>query len=204
MLIKIGRIMKKSEKTRQYIVDRAAVLFNQRGFSGTSMDDIMRATGLSKGGLYGNFRSKEDISVAAFDHAVEVVKKQVAMRTHIIENALDKLKAVVYFYKEHLFNPPVEGGCPILNTSIEADDNNPILRERVVAALKYWHERIVITLKYGIKRNEVRPDADLEHFATLFISILEGGIMLSRIFQSPKPFESTTKQLLKMINELSA
>jgi AcrR family transcriptional regulator len=89
--------MKKAEKTRQFIVDKAAVLFNQKGFSGTSMDDIMKATGLSKGGLYGNFNSKEEISVAAFDYAVEVVKKQVAMRTHIIENSLDKLKAVVYF-----------------------------------------------------------------------------------------------------------
>ena len=195
--------MKKAEKTRRYIVDKAAVLFNQKGFSGTSMEDIMNATGLSKGGLYGNFKNKEEISIAAFDHAVEVVKQQVAMRTHIIENALDKLKTVVYFYKEHLFSPPVDGGCPILNTSIEADDNNPILRERVVAALEYWHERIVKTLKYGIERGEVRKDADLDHFASLFISTLEGGIMLSRIYKSPKPFESTSRQLLKMINELS-
>ena len=195
--------MKKSDKTRQFIVDRAAVLFNRKGFSGTSMDDIMKATGLSKGGLYGNFKSKEDISIAAFEYAVDVVKNQIAMRTHIIENSLDKLKAVVYFYKEHLFDPPVEGGCPILNTSIEADDNNPILRERVLDALKYWHGRILITLQYGIDRGEIQKDADLDDFATLFISTLEGGIMLSRIYKSPKPFESTTKQLLKIINELS-
>ena len=196
-------LMKKSEKTRQFIIDRAAVLFNRKGFSGTSMGDIIKATGLSKGGLYGNFKSKEEISVAAFEHAVDVVKNQIALRTHIIENSLDKLKAVVYFYKEHLLDPPVEGGCPILNTSIESEDNNAILREKVLEALKYWHERIVITLKYGIERNEVQKDAELDHFATLFISTLEGGIMLSRVYKSPKPFESTTRQLLKMINELS-
>jgi TetR/AcrR family transcriptional regulator, transcriptional repressor for nem operon len=195
--------MTKAEKTQQLIIEKAAILFNQRGFSGTSMDDIMKATGLSKGGLYGNFKCKEDISIAAFDHAVEAVKKQIATRTHIIENSLDKLKTVVYFYKEHLFDPPIEGGCPILNTSIEADDNNPILREKVLAALKYWHERIIVTLKYGIERNEIREDAELDHFATLFISTLEGGIMLSRIYKSPEPFESTSRQLLKMINELS-
>ncbi len=195
--------MKKSEKTKQFIVDKAAVLFNQKGFSGTSMKDIMEATGLSKGGLYGSFESKEDISLAAFEHAVDVVKKQISSRTHIVENSLDKLKTVVYFYKEHLFDPPIEGGCPILNTSIESDDNNPFLRERVLEALKYWHQRIVITLQYGIDRGEIRKDAELDHFATLFISTLEGGIMLSRIYDSPKPFESTTRQLLKMINELS-
>ena len=194
--------MKKSDKTRQFIVDRAAVLFNRQGFSGTSMDDIMKATGLSKGGLYGNFKSKEDISIAAFEYAVDVVKNQIAMRTHIIENAIDKLKAVVYFYKEHLFDPPIEGGCPILNTSIEADDNNPILRERVLDALKYWQGRILITLQYGIDRGEIRKDADLDDFATLFISTLEGGIMMSRLFKDNQQFDIMADQLIKSIDEL--
>ena len=53
--------LSKAERTRQLIVQEAAVLFNQKGYAGTSMDDIMRATGLSKGGLYGNFKKKEDL-----------------------------------------------------------------------------------------------------------------------------------------------
>ena len=123
----------KAEKTRELIVQEAAVLFNQRGFAGTSMDDIMKATGLSKGGLYGNFKNKEEIAVEAFQHAVLKVRNEVGNRTKVIENSLDKLKAVVYFYKERILDPPVEGGCPIQNTAIDADDNNPILKDRVKA-----------------------------------------------------------------------
>lgn len=192
----------KAKKTRQFIVKKAAVLFNQQGFAGTSLQDIMKATGLTKGGLYGNFKSKEEIAVAAFEFAVYIVKKEVAKRTHVIENRVDKLKGVVYFYKENVFTPPVEGGCPILNTSIEADDNNPVLREKAVEALDYWQQRIVITIKEGIARKEIKPEVDATEFAQLFISTLEGGIMMSRIYKNQKYFNSTSKQLLKMIEEI--
>ena len=203
--------MKKSDKTRRLIVEKSASLFNQKGFAGTSIQDIMAATGLTKGGIYGNFKKesgdkkgvKEEIALAAFQYAVEVVNEEVRKRTFVIENSIDKLKAVVYFYKEHLFNPPVEGGCPILNTSVEADDNNPVLREKVLEALEYWQQRIIITLKYGIERGEVHPETELGHFARLFISTLEGGIMLSRIYKSPEPFDSVSRQLIKMIDEIS-
>jgi len=189
----------KAEKTRYLIIKKAAVLFNQQGYAGTSMQDIMKATGLTKGGLYGNFKSKEEIAVAAFEFAVKVVKREAAKRTHVIDNALDKLKAVVYFYKENLFTPPIEGGCPILNTSIEADDNNPVLREKVIEALDYWQDRIALTIHLGVQAGLINSNIDTKEFSSLFISTLEGGIMMSRIYKDQKYFDSVCKQLIKMI-----
>lgn len=203
--------MTKSEKTRQFIIEKAADLFNQKGYNGTTLQDIMDATGLTKGGIYGNFKRdgldkkgiKEEIAVAAFDHAVGRVYAAVGERTGVIENSLDKLKAVVYFYRERILNPPVEGGCPIQNTAIESDDANPVLRKKVLAALADWKRRIVRTLEKGIENGEVRPDVNLEDFATLFIGNLEGGIMLARVQRSPQPFEVMSRQLLAMIDDLS-
>ena len=202
--------MKKSEKTRQLVIEKAAVLFNTKGFYGTSMNDIMEATGLTKGGIYGNFKVdgkdkkgvKEEIALAAFDHACVVVNKTVGKRTRVIEDSLDKLKAVVYFYKERILSPPIEGGCPLLNTSVEADDNHPVLRKRVLKEMKTWHSRIVYTLEKGIERKEVQPDIDTEEFATLFIGSLEGGIMMARLYKNVGPFEVMARQLLKRIDEL--
>ena len=202
--------MKKSEKTRQYIIEKAAVLFNTKGFHGTSMADIMEATGLTKGGIYGNFKLngknkkgvKEEIALAAFEHAVEVVNQQVRSRTRVIENSLDKLKAVVYFYKERILNPPIDGGCPILNSSIEADDNHPVLRDRVLAEIRLWHSKIVYTLQKGIEKKEVREDIDPDEFATLFIGSIEGGIMMARIHKDVVPFEVMARQLVRRIDEL--
>ena len=202
--------MKKSEKTRRLIVEKSASLFNQKGFAGTSMQDIMAATGLTKGGIYGNFKKeggdkkgvKEEIALAAFQCAVEVVNEEVRKRTCVIENSIDKLKAVVYFYKERIMNPPVEGGCPLLNTSIDADATNPALQKRVLKSMEYWQYRIIKTLEKGKKEGEVKKEINAEDFATLFIGTLEGGILMSRIFKDNHHFDLMADQLIKLIDEL--
>ncbi len=202
--------MTKSEKTRQFIIEKSAAIFNQKGYSGTSMSDIMEATGLSKGGIYGNFKRegldkngvKDEIAIAAFEHAVQQVYDAIKERTAIIEHTLDKLKAVIYFYRERVLNPPVEGGCPIQNSAVESDDTLPALREKVQAAIAEWERRIIRTLEKGIEKGEVRPDVDKAEFATLFIGTLEGGILLSRVQHSVKPFEVMARQMVLMVEGL--
>ena len=196
--------MTKAEKTRQMIIEKAAALFNSKGYAGTSMSDIQEATGLTKGGLYGNFKTKEEISLAAFDHSVSHVYNEIGKRTRIIDSALDKLKAVVYFYKERMFDPPIEGGCPILNTSIDADNSNPVLKGKVVAALNMWQARIVRTIEKGIESGEVKPETNADDFATLFIGTLEGGIMLARVKNDLSLFNIMAHQLIRLIDNLKA
>ena len=194
--------MRKSEQTRQVIIQKSAGLFNQKGLAGTSMSDIMEATGLTKGGLYGNFKNKDEIAAAAFEYAVDFIWEEIGRRTKVIDHSLDKLKAVVYFYKEHLFNPPVKGGCPIMKTGAMSE-NLPIeMRAGVKRAITDWEEAIVKTLNRGKERNEVREDVNCEEFATLFVAILEGGMLLAQTLESVEPFKKTTRQLVLMIDNL--
>lgn len=193
---------RKAERTRLQIIESSAVLFNQKGYAGTSMGDIMKATKLSKGALYGHFKNKDEIAVAAFQHAVKKVAFKVGERTRVIDNTLDKLKTVVYFYKERILNPPIEGGCPIQNTSVDVDDNNPILRAKVIEALDYWQERIVHTINKGIRRGEIRTEVVAREFAIRFIGTLEGGIMLAQLYKDVWYFDVMARQLLEMIEGL--
>lgn len=196
-------MLSKSERTREHIIREAAALFNQKGYAGTSLQDIMEATGLSKGALYGHFKGgKEEIALAAFGFAVEVVYEQVGERTRAREHAAAKLRAVIEFYREHIFSPPVEGGCPIQNTATEADDNQPALRARVLEAVGEWKSRIVHTLRKGMEKGEIRQGIDAEEFATLFIGSLEGGILLARIQSDPAPFDIMTRPLLERLESI--
>ncbi len=204
--------MNKSQKTRNLIIEKAAVLFNQKGFHGTSMKNIMDATGLTKGGIYGNFKKegvdkkgvKEEIAIAAFEYAVSYVGEQIRVRTSVVDRMIDKLKTVVYFYKERILNPPVDGGCPIMNTSIEADNNIPALRKKVVEAMNYWRYGIAKTVSIGKQQGEIREDVDADLFAIRFIGTLEGGIMLSRIYKDTEQFNAMAGQLLDMIESIKA
>lgn len=195
---------KKSTLTKQVVIEKSAILFNQKGFIGTSMQDIMASTGLSKGAIYGHFNTKEDIALAAFDEAVASVWKEIKLRTNVIENSLDKLKAVVYFYKERILNPPVEGGCPIQNTAVDTDDGNPVLREKVKSTITLWQKNIIKNLHLGMKRGDVRLDVNAADFAIQFVAILEGGILLSNLFKDMQYFDVIAKQLIVMIEDLRA
>lgn len=192
----------KSERTRQFIVEQAAILFNQKGYVGTSMDDIMQATGLSKGGLYGNFSKKEEIALAAFEHAVATVSREVRHCTRQHQHVLDKLRAVVIFYQKRILNPPVAGGCPIQNTAVEADDSNLPLRKSVQRALREWEQSIVHVLERGQAQGEVHPDADVHAFAVRFIATLEGAILLTRLYKEQRYFDIISVQLLELIEKL--
>ncbi|MFN7120379.1 MAG: TetR/AcrR family transcriptional regulator [Saprospiraceae bacterium] len=192
-----------ADRTRQLIIEESAVLFNQKGYAGTSMNDITLATRLSKGGVYAHFKSKEEIALAAFDFAVQKVTQRVRECTQAVQHPLEKLRAVVRFYRENIFTPPVEGGCPIQNTSVEADDSNPALRERVQAAMDVWKQGIIYILHKGKDKNLIREDADPEVFALQFIGTLEGAILLARLYRDVKYFDTLAVQLLQMIDDLA-
>lgn len=193
--------MTKKERTRQYIIEQAAPLFNQKGYAGTSLHDIMQTTGLKKGGIYGNFDSKEEIAVASFEYAVGLVTEKVKLRADQKLKSYEKLQVVIDFYRNYLANPPIDGGCPILNTSIEADDTNPRLRNRVIEALDNWRGSMAGTIRKGIRRKEIKPAIDAEEFATLFIATLEGGIMMSKVYKKVRPLNIVLNHLERMIQD---
>src|SRR5712692_7436391 len=127
--------MTKGEQTRQDIVEKAAPLFNQKGYEGTSLTDLMDATGLQKGGIYRHFSSKQELAAAAFDYSW---LRAVNNRLDGVEdsaNSVDRLKKMISNFVE-LRSELVPGGCPLMNTAVESDDGNPILRTRAKKALQ--------------------------------------------------------------------
>jgi len=200
----------KSLRTRGLIIEKASLLFNTKGYHGTSMNDIMAATGLTKGGIYGNFKRegldkkgvKEEIALAAFEFSVASVQEEIRKRTAVIENTTDKLKAVIFYYKERVLNLPTGGGCPLMNATIDADHNVPLLFNKVKEQAALWRDRIVHTINKGIKKGEILSNTDPEEFATFYIGNIEGGILLAKIFSDLQKFSVMAEAILKRIDEI--
>lgn len=192
-------VTSKAERTRQLIIERSAPLFNQKGYAGTSMQDIMAATGLTKGGIYGHFESKEEIALAAFEHAAGIITRQISDRIAQQERASDKLKAILAYYRHYLISSPVVGGCPVMNTAVEADDTNPLLRASVVKVLNRLHKAVANIVNQGIVDGEFKAKTDASNFSILFVSMVEGGIMLSKAYGDSKHLNTVIGQLERMI-----
>jgi TetR/AcrR family transcriptional repressor of nem operon len=171
--------MSKGEQTRQEIIRKAAPIFNQKGYDGAALSDLMRATGLEKGGIYRHFSSKEALAAEAFDYAW---RETLDARIHdldTISNTIDRLKQLVANFVERRGTIP--GGCPLLNTAIDTDDGNSVLRGRAREALRGWRSYIISVISAGIKAREIRPKVDAKKLATLMISFLEGAVMVYRL-----------------------
>lgn len=177
--------MRKGEVTRLEIIQHAAPIFNQQGYAGSSMADVMKATGLQKGGIYNHFESKEQLAQAAFRYSVERVRQQYAEALQEQGSAPSQLLALIDTFQRCFHEPPVPGGCPLLNTAIDCDDTFPALRQQASREMKHWHSWIARIIRQGISRGELRANVDAKAAATLFIACLEGGLMLSKLHDDP-------------------
>ncbi len=185
--------MSKGEETRQRIVAQAAAMFNQRGFDGSSLSELMKATGLEKGGIYRHFSSKEELAAEAFEYAWKAVWDARLRDLDSVANSVDKLKQLIANFVSRRSSVP--GGCPLLNTAIDADDGNPILRQSALKALALWRAQLVSIISAGKKRKEIRPGVDPAELATLIISSLEGALVVSRLERDPKALQSAQEHL---------
>jgi len=193
--------MKKGEITRQNILAKAAPLFNQRGYDGCSMQDVMAATGLEKGGLYRHFSSKEELAAEAFRYALEQAAK---LRTDMVDSehgTVQLLQSLVKRFVET--RPSLPGGCPLMNTAIDADDGNPVLRKIAQETIRDWRKRLSAIVEAGIRTGEIRTDTVPRTIANSMIATLEGALMISRLEGTRTALEDAQRTLRGMIQQIA-
>lgn len=194
--------MSKAEKTRQYIVEKTAPLFNSKGFAGTSLSDMTEATGLTKGSIYGNFSNKDEVALAVFEYNLQQVNAITNNEINKRTTYKDKLLVFADVYAGFLKAPFPFGGCPVLNTAVEADDTHPLLRERAAAAVHQWKLSIVKLVKKGMEEKEFNKEADPEHTAIAMIAMIEGGIMLTKLTGKTNYLNAVVKSIRQLIDGL--
>jgi AcrR family transcriptional regulator len=192
----------KGEQTREMIMRQAARLFNQKGTAGLSISELLKATGLQKGGLYNHFQSKEELALQAFDYSVEQVTKRFQAKLDGKRTAITKLYGIIEGFRGYYEDPPIPGGCPMMNLAIESDDSNPRLRERARLAMQANVAGIAAIVKSGIKHAEIRADVDPNAVATLLLSTFEGALMLSKLFNSPAHLAQATDFMKEYVDGL--
>ena len=173
--------MQKGENTRRHIIAKSAELFNQKGYAGSSLSDITELTGIKKGGIYRYFDSKDDIAAEAYRYAGGVVNEALSQARERETSAMGKLLAYLRIYENVVEAPPFVGGCPLLNLATESDDSHPMLREQAKQGMERTLEAMKEIIEDGVRTGEFKPDLDAEALATFTLSVMEGGIMLSKL-----------------------
>ena len=194
--------MSKAERTKQFIIEKTAPIFNQKGYAGTSLSDMTDANGLTKGSIYGNFSDKDDVALACFDHNHKVVRDTIRREMDKRSSWRDKLRVYVDVYGGSAKITLVPGGCPILNTAVEATNTHPALKAKAAEAIILWKERIVQLIEAGKENKEFKPTTDAEQAALSIIALLEGSIMIRRAVGQPGYAKSIITAVENIINTL--
>ncbi|MBO9594328.1 MAG: TetR/AcrR family transcriptional regulator [Niabella sp.] len=194
--------LSKSERTRKWIIEKTASVFNERGYAGTSLTDLTAATGLTKGSIYGNFENKDAVALAVFDYNYNRVAAYLKERIRATDNAIERLLVYPDIYRNYLKVPFLRSGCPILNTAAEADDTHPLLRKKAAGALAFWKKAIENQVKRGIARGEIKPDTNPTQVAVVLISLIEGAFMQAKVTERTTELKMAMNYLEAMIRSL--
>lgn len=172
--------MSKAERTRKFIIEQSAGIVNRKGMAGTSLSDIMEATKLAKGGIYGNFESKDEICMESFLYLSRMMAERLDRAVADGKNAKDKFFNLLEAYK----GKNMEGGCPILNFGVEADDTHPLMKENVRKAIRSSQKRIHDIVSQGISDKQILNTVDPKNFSVKAFAMIEGAILCKRVLES--------------------
>ncbi len=194
--------MRNPDVTRETILKESAILFNTLGYKATSISNITDATGLTKGAIYRHFASKDALEIQTLEHLSVLMNEQLRDRIKKQPTAGKKLRTIFHFFKSYISNPPFEGGCPLLNAAVEADDAHPELRIAALKILNGLRSSVTSILEKGIYYNQIKKGIDKEMYTTLIIASLEGAIMMSKLQGNDDDLKRIVKHLDKQIDEI--
>ena len=195
----------KGELTRKTIVDQSLQLFSVTGYYNTSIKDVLKVTGLTKGGLYGHFSSKEEIWYAVYDQAVDIWRSLVFKGVRECRDPLKRLNTFIRNDMESYLGGEVfDGGCFFLNMLVElsgqsASMSRHILRGfvRLSRLLRHW-------LEEAREKSMIRPDLNLREIANFIVITLNGAAALYISSRDRTIIEQTINQLHCYVENLRA
>ncbi|NOW94966.1 TetR/AcrR family transcriptional regulator [Mucilaginibacter sp. SG564] len=189
----------KTERTRAYIIEMTAPIFNKQGYAGTSITDLTAATKLTSGSIYGNFANKEEVALAALDYNISCFMKALSSATAKAKTPKDKLFGYIKAFSSSGSMRFHDGGCPIQNALCDADDTMEPLRQRAAEGLKAWKQELAAIVDQGILEGIFKADTKSDQIALHVIALCEFAMSTYSATKSLKQ----TDEILDMAIEVA-
>ncbi|PKH52962.1 TetR/AcrR family transcriptional regulator [Tenacibaculum sp. Bg11-29] len=194
-------MLSKSEKTRAFIIETVAPIFNKNGYSAMSLSKITEATGLTKGAIYGHFENKENLALEAFKFSVRRVLKDLNEEVSKGETPLAMLLNIASFYKGYYHYNKQFGGCPILNIGVDSDNQDNKISKLVQSYNYRILDRFAELIDMGKESNEIKNSVDSMLYAKRFFYMIEGAVYMSYIMKDDSYLIDLSEVIKQIIEE---
>lgn len=186
----------KGDLTRQNIIAKSMQLFSVKGYFNTSIADIMEVTGLTKGGLYGHFRNKEEIWYAVYEECAQVWKKVVFNGVREISDPLARIDRVIENnLKDYLGGGVFQGGCFLINSLVDLSGQSSAMSNHVLQGFMSFCALIRKWLEEANQQGLLREGLNLQEIANFLVISVNGAAPLYAATKDPAIWQQTQGQL---------
>ena len=165
--------------TSEFILDKVAPIFNKQGYVGTSLTDITKATGLTKGAIYCNFSNKEDLALKSFQLNINLAITPLFKLITSTEGCINKLSAITEYQRNYYDLVKDRGGCPMLRAGVDTKFINPLLFRTAQNLSQKFTTGLTNIINEGIINNEIQQNTDPVKYAKIILSLIEGSSLLA-------------------------
>ena len=178
---------KKSESTREKILETAEEMILERGFSGTSLNGILAKTGLTKGAFFHHFSGKDEMAAAVVErytkNDLDRFENFSQQAERLAEDSLQEIMIFLKLFEEYLekLNAPPPG-CVFATYTYEKQLFNMSIHSLVVDGFRSWSRYYEKKFKKLLKSRKPRMPASAKDLSEMIMAIVEGGFVISRAY----------------------
>jgi TetR/AcrR family transcriptional repressor of nem operon len=195
----------KGSLTKRNIIDKSLQLFSVKGYYNTSINDILAATHLTKGGLYGHFSSKADIWQAVYEEAVGIWRETVFAGVRDRSDPLTRISTFIENdLRDYLGADVFEGGCFFLNMLVELSGQSDPMNKQILRGFVRISKLIQVWLDEAADQGLLKPGLDHKEIANFIVISLNGAAALYTSTKDNAIVDQTVKQLRFYVQQLKA
>lgn len=193
--------LKRRNHSRDKIVSESLKLFSLKGYNNTSINDILSAVKMSKGGFYNHFKSKEELFAAVLSEARRVWRMQNLADLDKIDRQIDKVKKILVNYRDRYLKDAIHfpGGCVFITLSVELDDQLPHLSSQLSDGFRRTKALIKGYLDKAKKRGEIQTDISTVQVSEILFSGILGASVVYGMDKSDSQLDKNIKSLIQYL-----
>jgi TetR/AcrR family transcriptional repressor of nem operon len=195
-----GQAETKSQKgaaTRDQILNAATRLIHVQGYQSTSLDDVLRESGVGKGNFYYYFKSKEELGYAIIDRITRAFVER-ALAPAFADTEADPVAQIHAFLERAVETQRQRncvGGCAMGNLACELSDVHEGFRQRLAALFDAYRSHLAEAIRRGQRSGRLRADTDASRVARFLVAGLEGAILLGKVTRDITVMEGCVEEL---------
>jgi TetR/AcrR family transcriptional repressor of lmrAB and yxaGH operons len=188
--------MTKGNDAKKRAIAAATNLFRRKGYHGTGLTEILKASNAPKGSFYFHFPDgKEQLAAQTLHAAARDTDQTLGLIAARTNNTADYVEAVAAAFGRILERSNFEASCPIANVSVDMSAESKAIAQEARDGFRAWHKSIAEALE-----REIPNKRDASEMAATILAALEGALILCRAEKSLQPLEAVTRQLKVLVS----